>query len=305
MPITVCISEEASKILLENKLYPLRDELTQFFVSHGIFEYDANTVATIVDKLLIKSEFFETRYMVRDILYECLETHPDITQQITRNVLQSDLERCLILMAVLRKYCPQQTRGDSLMLRKAPEQTIKIRTRIFEIQHARENITRLLQLPEFFEGDVLVCDNFQELMKCLDETSILANASNNQEIEFAIHIALFKYAIYRGEKPNWDNILTPTIGPGFRESCLQCCKDQSNSLPPKILRSIVETVRHEKDSARHALRTSQGGNAPQLVCGSYKAWRCDIDTEFHLHYWKSDDKTIKLAKVVYHNNFSI
>lgn len=78
-----------------------------------------------------------------------------------------------------------------------------------------------------------------------------------------------------------------------------------DSLPQKILRSIVDLKTKKNLSAVHALRTSAAGNAPQRLRNKDKAQRRDIDDECHLHYWECADGTIELASVAYHNDFSI
>ncbi|HCF1401505.1 TPA: hypothetical protein NH837_005773, partial [Pseudomonas aeruginosa] len=159
--------------------------------------------------------------------------------------------------------------------------------------------------PEFFEGDVLVCDDFRGLIDCLDESAILVGASDDLGIELAVRIALFKNEIAQGDSPDWGGVIVPAIGARFRELCQQVCADQGDSVPPKILRSIVETIKGHNLPAVHALRTGPGGNDPQRMRGSDKAQRRDIDREFHLHYWECADGTVELASVVYHNDFSI
>jgi hypothetical protein len=159
--------------------------------------------------------------------------------------------------------------------------------------------------PKFFEGDVLVCDDFRGLIECLDETAILVGASDDLGIELAVRIALFKYDIAHGDSLDWGGMIVPAIGSKFRELCQQVCADQGDSVPPKILRSIVENIKGHNLPAVHALRTGPGGNDPQRMRGSDKAQRRDIDREFHLHYWECADGTVELASVVYHNDFSI
>ena len=151
---------------------------------------------------------------------------------------------------------------------------------------------------------MLVCDDFRGLIDCLDESAILVGASDDIGIDLAIRIALFKNTIAQGDSPDWSGVVLPAIGSRFRELCQQICTDQGNSVPPKILRSIIETIKGHNLSAA-ALRTGSGGNDPQKMRGSDKAQRRDIDREFHLHYWKCADGTVELASVVYHNDFSI
>ena len=152
---------------------------------------------------------------------------------------------------------------------------------------------------------MLVCDDFRGLIECLDESVILVGASDDLGVELAVRIALFKHDIAQGGFPDWSGVVVPTIGSSFRELCQRICADQGDAVPPKILRSIVETVKGSNLPAVHALRTGTGGNDPQRMRGSDKAQRRDIDREFHLHYWECGDGTIELASVVYHNDFTI
>ena len=299
------MSERASDCLSGDELYPLRPRLRKLFETHGIVEYDANTVARVPDRLLKITPTFETHYRVEDVLYENLVTDPDVIQLATHSSLRSELERCILLIAVLRKHCSRSLGGHALILRKAPKQLVKVNANILEIEHARDDIPALIDQPECFQGNVIVCEDLGGLIGCFDESAILVGASDDHGILLAVRIALFKNAIKQGESPDWGRLNNPIIGSKFRSSCQLVCADQARSLPRKILRSIVEAVRGENLSAVHALRTGQGGNNPQRMRGADKAQRRDIDKEVHLHYWKCADGTFELASVVYHNNFSI
>ena len=303
--VAIHMSERASEALIADALYPLRDQLKELFSAHGIVEYDVNTVARIADQLLSITPSFETYYRVKDVLSDNLKTSPDLIRLTTHTGLQSDLARCVTLIAILRKHCSQPLAGHSFILKEASRQTIVVKAQIHDFEHERNDIPKLPCPPEYFEGDVMACDNFRGLIECLDEAAILVGASDNRGIELSIRISLFKHIIAQGEEPVWSNALIPKVGTKFRELCQQCCTDQGDSLPPKILRSIMETIRGQNLPGIHALRTSSGGNVIQRLRGTDKAQRRDIDQEFHLHYWKCADGSIELASVVYHNDFSI
>ena len=302
--VAIHMSERASESLVDDGLYPLRNRLGELFKAHNIKQYDVNTVVRIVNRLLSITPSFETYYRVKDVLSDNLETDPDVIRLITHNGLQSDLARCITLIAVLRKHCSQPLGGHSLILKEAPKQVIQVKVLIHDIEHTRDDIPALPCPPEFFEGDVLVCDDFRGLIECLDESAILVDASEDLGIELAVRIALFKYVIAEGNSPDWGDKL-PVVGRQFRKLCQQVCADQDDSVPPKILRSIVETIKRHNLPAVHALRTGSGGNDPQRMRGPDQAMRRDIDRELHLHYWKCADGTIELASVVYHDDFSI
>lgn len=303
--VDIYMSERASESLFADGLYPLREHLQNLFNAHGIVVYDVNTVAKIAERLLAHTPSFETHYRVKDVLCEHLETEPDVIRLALHDELRSDLARCITLLAILRKHCSQPLGGHTLILRNAPKQVIQVRAHIHDLEHSRKDIPELPCPPAFFEGDVLVCDDFQSLINSLDETAILIGASDDLGIELAIRIALFKNDIAQDALLDWDDVPVPIIGRKFRELCQKICANQGDAVPPKILRAIVETVKKNNLSAVHALRTGEGGNNPQRTRGLDKAQRRDIDRELHLHYWECADGNIELASVVYHNDFSI
>lgn len=303
--IDIHMSEQSCGALFEDGLYPIRTHIKELFNINGIEEYDANTVAKILDKLLMCTTNFETYYKIKEILYEHLNTDPDISSLIPHKRIQANLDRCITLIAILCKHCSQHLGVHTLILREAPSPVVHVKAHIYEIEHTRDDVQDLPAPPEFFEGDVSVCYDFRGLIDCLDESAILVDAPDNFGIELAIRIALFKKESPQGNSSDWEKVNVPTIGASFREICQQVCAAQGTSVPPKILRAIVETIQGHNLQAVHALRTGSGGNDPQRMRGGDKAQRRDIDTELHLHYWECADGTIELASVVYHNDFSI
>lgn len=72
----------------------------------------------------------------------------------------------------------------------------------------------------------------------------------------------------------------------------------------RLLRVCADLVLRRNLADSHWLRDGMGPMAPQKAKGKWRAWRHDIDQEFHLHYWRDGDN-IELANVVVHNDFSI
>ncbi|MDR1828186.1 MAG: hypothetical protein LBR29_07640 [Methylobacteriaceae bacterium] len=303
--LTVCMSEQASNVLIAEELFPLRNHLRELFNEHGIAEYTVNDIAVLAEKLLSLEQSFESYHRVEDVLTDHVETVPDVIRLIAHDCLQTNLQRCVTLIAVLRKHCAQPLGGHSLILKQAPERVIQVRACIHDLEHSRDDIPPLPCSPEFFEGDVLVCDSFSGLIECLDEAAILAGAQDDVGIELAIRIALYKSELERGGTPEWSNMIAPALGAKFRETCQRICDDHGESVPPKILRAIEETANKRNLQAVHALRTRAGGDARQRTRGFDRAQRRDIDRGFHLHYWDRADGAVELASVVYHDDFSI
>lgn len=306
--VAIYMSERASETLVDDGLYPIRAHLNSLFTTNGIVEYDSNTIAIVVDRLLERIPSFEDYFCVRDVLTEELTTEPDILRGCSGARLQSELERCVVLIAILRTYCEGHVQDHSLILRNAPEKSIRVRALIQVLDQNRTDLvlTLIPTLPKHFEGGVLVCDNLKGFIECLDEVEILRGATDNVGVETAIRIAVNKFRWASGKESEWDYEPAVRVGPAFR-SLFQTLPP-TQQLRRSLLRAIVETLEKTNLSATHQIRMGPGGDDPQRVRKSdqAKAWRRDIDRDHHLHYWECKDGTMEIASVSFpHDDFTI
>ncbi|GIW56403.1 MAG: hypothetical protein KatS3mg082_2807 [Nitrospiraceae bacterium] len=216
--VAVYMSERASEALIEDGLYPLREQLTRLFNRNGIDRYAVNDVATVVNRLLQRTPTFETNFCVREVLDENLTTEPDILQLCSGSRLKSELARCVVLIAILRQHCQDLIHDHPLVLRYAPDRIIRVRALIHELEHQRDDLRSLPSPPEYFVGDVLICDDFRGFVECLDESAILRRSNDDVGVEAAIRIAVYKYRLASGVVPEWDDVLNYRIGRAFRSS---------------------------------------------------------------------------------------
>ncbi len=304
--IAIYMSERASTSLFDDGLYPLRDHLRHLFTYHGIVEYSVNDVAQVAERLLQVTPSFETYFRIRDVLADEVAAVPDVLQLCAGDALRSDLARCIVLIAILRRHCRQPVPDHSLILRSSPQRVVNVRAVVQLLEHEREDLDDVPQPPDVFDGDVLICSDFKGLMECLDESAILLGAADDVGVATAIRIAIYKHRLERGIVPNWDDVPDYRVGHAFRLSFENL--DPTQQLAGKVLRSIVETLEETNMAATHWLRTGPGGDNPQRVRATdqAKAWRRDIDREHHLHYWMCEDRTVEVASVSYpHDDFSI
>lgn len=303
--VDIYMSEHAAEALLEDGLYPIYDQLTQFFNTNGISDYAANDIVLVVNKLLQLTPYFETYFKVRDMLAEQTVTDPDILGPHSGANLQSNLTQCVVLIAILRGYCQRPILEHFLILRHAPSRIVQVQALVHELEHDRTDLNEIPKSPKLFKGDISVCDDFRGLIECLDESEIFRNATDNFGIEIAIRIALYKSRIESQEEPEWKEIPNLRIGRLFHQTAKDICSGQANPFCKRVLRAIVETLEKDKLSAMRALRTGPGGNDPQRMRDKDKAQRRNIDNDYRLHYWQCEDGMIELASVVPHNDFSI
>jgi len=301
--VAIYMSERASEALFEDGLYPLRDQLKRLFGTQGIVEYDVNTVAAVVDRLLQLTPSFETFFSIRDVLTENLSLEPDVMRLCSGEWLRSDLARCVVLIAVLREHCPQDACEHSLILRSADSRTVRVRAQIHELDHSRQDLNGLPIYPEYFEGEVLVCENFRGLVEGLSDAAILLRAKDDVGVETAVRVALYKSRLVYQQTFGWDDLPSFSIGHSFRP--LMQAIHPTEQLAVRVLRAIVETLDRTNMADTHALRNGPGGGDAQRVRENDKAMRRDIDHEYHLHYWQCADGTVEIASMVVHNDFAI
>ena len=306
--IAICMSERSSEVLFDAGLYPLHNPLRQLFSQHGIEEFDVNTVAIVVTRLLMHAPSFETYFRVQDVLMEDVSTAPDVLQLCCGNGLQSNLARCLVLIAILRKHYGEDILDHALILRRSPGRSVHVRALVHAVEHEHDGLDAMLpKPPEYFEGETLVCDNFPGLLACIDEYSVLRNAMDDAGVEIAVRIRLYKSRLERFLQPDWDDVTGMRIGYRFGEAIRRCCRDAPSSVSASALRAASEAIDRQNMPAVHALRTGTGGNDPQRVRqrDNAKAWRRDVDREYHLHYWETGNSIIEFASIGIHNDFTI
>jgi len=306
--VAICMSECASAALFTDCLYPLRGQLQRLFSRHGIVEYDVNTVAIVIDRLLMHTPSLETYFRVQDVLPEDVSTKPDVLQLCAGSGLQTELVRCLVLIAILRRHCGEDILQNALILRRAPGRDIMVRAMVHEFDHSRDDFGGVLpKPPEYFEGEVLACDDFRGLLACIDESAVLRNATDDEGVEIAIRIALYKFRLARFLEPDWDDVSGMRLGASFGDAIRRCCRDAGLSVSVGALRGASEAIDGQELRGVHSLLAGRGGNSAQRrrKRDGAKAWRRDVDRQYHLHYWETEDGTIEFATMVVHNDFTI
>ncbi len=305
--VSLFLSEKIQDILFSSDLFPLKDKLSILLESNEIKEFNSKEIFYVISKLLRLQPSLECNYCIRKVESKIIETDPSVLKIIDNPTIQDELLKSVTMNAILNEHCSDFLGHHLLFLKKAPKRTIQITAEIINIEHDRDDLTDLAVSPDYFKGNALICDEVPELIKSIDHCSVLANANDEDSLLFAIRVALFKSQSEdtQSEQYCWDDIEGPKIGNDFLECCKKICKEREPSMPSKILDAIVKTVTGKNTQEVHELRRGKGASEPQKKRGNDKAYRQDVDHEIHLHYWKCEDKSIELASLVYHNDFTI
>lgn len=304
--VAIYMSEHAVESMIDAGVYPLRNELKRLFSAKGIQEYDSNTVGLLAENLLKKTPGFETYFQIHDVLSEDVSTLPDLLSIHTGPELSNELARIALIIAILRTCCRHPVLDHSLIVKPWQGSTdVQVNAHVHYIETTRDDLVELPAPPEFFNGKILTCQNFREFVLNLDEVTIWEAAEVETGLNLAVKIAVYKSRLEQNLEPDWDAIQGYRFGCEFFRRMRTCEQGGTPGLVQRTLRALAETIDKQKMRDVHEKRTSMGGGDPQEMRGQDKAWRRDIDREYHLHYWECADGSIEFASVGPHNMFDI
>lgn len=301
--IPIHMGERAAEVLFKDDLFPSYPTLRDTFAINGIVEYSPNDIVQVATSLLQLTPTFEKRFKLSDVLVSELTTDPDVVSEHECTNLGAELQRCLVFAALLEHCCEEPLLRHTLVLKTRSEiSETFLSAELIELEHDREDITHI---PSRLQGTVPVCRSFKGLMANVDEMSLWLVAAGEEEARKVIQVALYKARLERRLEPEWNQVPSFTFGPRFLESCHRAVNSGSGQLVTKLLRALTRTLLNVDLQDVHALRETAGGNAPQRIRNGDKAWRRDIDYQYHLHYWEQPEGTIEFASVGPHDDFSI
>lgn len=302
-------SENLYEVLEDADCLPNKDSLTNLLMLHGLNKiFSAKDILNFINPLLYPTKGIQTQFNIRYVLLQNLVTQPDILRSYSNIKLLDEFKQCLVLSMLLRCHCTNSIDNHFLIVKPWIGRTkIEVNAQIDDWEHSRGDLKNLVPASNNYIGEIDICQNPNELIKCLDETEFWRSALDNQGKYQAIYIALYKSRLVRGMEPEWEKPPVFSFGSDFVKDAESCIKSGPVGLLKEILRAIVETLDEIKLSDTHHLRIDGGGNNPQIVRRSdnAKAWRRDIDYEYHIHYWKLATGNIEFANVIVHNNFAI
>ncbi|WCH48145.1 hypothetical protein [Lysinibacillus sp. OF-1] len=283
--IKALISDNTANLLMSQNNFPewdvLNTELKKFDL-HG--QYQAQDIFRALEGIL-NLDTIERHTNVQDILYTPLSA---LTSEV-----KNAADEYLIELERLYVYCVLNSRiHGSTILKSINTCEVEVCSEILEFTPPQQDI----ELPFTFTEILNTIDTLQEILLSIDCIDLWKNSTTEDQFTEIIKLYLIQ------ENANCRNNFE--IGSSFIENFKKYGFFQENSKIKGVLKSITEVLTGSTLNKVHALRINEAGNSPQIEGNLGKAWRHDIDKEFHLHYWKKGN-TITFASIGPHNTFSI
>jgi hypothetical protein len=227
--ISFYITDTAFDSLSSDGFCPFDIFFYNYFKKNDIIEYSyrdiSNTLSNIFERFnkydkVSNLTDFNTFYSINNVEYDCIDTEPDILNLTNYPNIESEFNQCILMLAVLNKYCNNLPSGLHLVMQRCLLQLeIRVTASNLSIQHSRADLRNFPSPCENFDGHALVCGNVSGLISCLDRSAILAGASDDLDISFAVRIALYQFEADERVSPMWHEVIVPRIGSQFRMKC--------------------------------------------------------------------------------------
>lgn len=289
--ITCVISNDTADLLVQENNFPYWSDLELSLKECGLSGLIQPQDVIVTLQGLLKSSKIEDTLGIKDILYDDVLIMPDEIEQHRAQRYLDELK--LILMYIC--IGDDNNHQHLLATRKLITPKISVEGVILDVDKEDDfNIN----ISEYHKKNITTFDSLEDLYRLLDPTNVWLNAVGEDDYKDAINIYLFQRTDNFYEDSGW------RFGKEFFKTAQSQGFLHEESKVKSLIKSLGDAILSDNLRATHALRTGEGGNNPQVNRGQDKAWRRDIDYEYHLHYWEGRNEK-EFASIVVHNDMRI
>ncbi|PJN50198.1 hypothetical protein PAEVO_52420 [Paenibacillus sp. GM2FR] len=295
----VVISKQTSDILMDHNNYPYWDSLKNALLKTGLSTfYQPRDIIGVIEGFLQQPSFDETFNLV-DILVDNVAIFPNDHLERRPPMYSEEYKKIVIVLSLMNITLNKGK--QSYFVTRDSIKEIMVQGEIHECEFTNDESFDL-EYPIKIDDTVYSYTHLSELITNINVVKSWENATTITEyyelMNLFIKQRLISSNLDISEIPNW------RFGHHFLDTCRELGFYHEESKIKTLLRSCADTILNQNLTNTHALRKDESGNSPQVTREKDKAWRRDIDYEYHLHYWQTSNGP-ELAAVVVHNNMDI
>jgi len=302
--LRVCLSQYSVRVLSDIGAYPALPHLQKALSELEITEYYAPDIARIIYDLLTRACILEEELGIQDVSWTAMDCCPEPRTFPISSHLEKDLIRLLILLAVAQQLGQNSTRtvlSVQRILRN--HKAIAVHTTIDILEAVNNSNT---PSPPFdVKQSVLICADVATFLSVCDLGSLWGECHDCKSAETIIRAAWLVDRLREGVNVGWYKCPPFRIGSQFlaRARCYGFYHEPAKV--ERLLNAIVGVLTKRSLSRQHPLRANSSPSSPQQLRGDDRAVRCDVDYEFHIHFWQTRNAGPEFASLGPHNDFTI
>jgi len=213
----------------------------------------------------------------------------------------------LLLVALLGQYCGCAPSDPLVFAGRGPNapDNVRVSGTIEAYDFNAERTAAVGAPPVRVEHSIRRCSRLEHLLPESMPPRAWARASTIAEAAAAVRLAWARATGYTDLLSLANDAPMFTLRPEFMESARSNGFAKDEAKITRLIEHMVDALRQERMGQVHALRRGRGARTGQVRRGADRAWRRDIDYEYHLHYWTGPNIGVEFAKVAVHNDFQI
>ncbi|MCW5822209.1 MAG: hypothetical protein KIT34_05360 [Cyanobacteria bacterium TGS_CYA1] len=289
--ITVFLSSESMQILSDVSGYPPWDPVAKTVKTHHP-ELQPEDIYRLINWLLNRVPYLEDFLEIEDLDFDKFECKPDNSLPNRDAIFANHLNKLMIFSCLLR----EKLQNDSAEIYVATK-GIKNENCVVSISaEIAQQTTHSNVYSRTLAGQVRLTQKLISIFDGLDSLELWRAG----QCSLALNVAVTQIM----REANIESQREWRFGDAFEASIEDLGLCSNKTVLKTTIRACVETILKMNLHATHHLRDGAGPNDPQCRKGANKAWRRDIDHEYHLHYWETPYGP-EFAKVVVHADTSI
>lgn len=294
----VYVTSQTYEVLAETNGYPLWADLQGAIELLSMNHVQPQDVMDVVNGLLQKTPSIEEKLHIKEVLMNNVHSEPSEHLQRRLQIYIDHYHRILVFMCLNCHITEEREENQYFITRHLSD--INKSVKIFgdvedgEFVDKHQNISFPLHVNKSFPA----CTKPEQLYSSLDPISLWMTVDSPESRVQALYIYVKQNEV-RGLQ-----IISWYFGSEFIKTAQELGFLREEKKSRMLFRAFAETIFGISLADTHAIRVGVGAEERQLVSGLRKAWRRDIDHEYHLHYWEGPDG-IEFAAVVVHSNISI
>jgi len=278
------------------ELLPLRDTLQRVFTAHRVLDASAFDVSRLLLELLTKSELFEDFVIASGTAVTFLDAKALASTCNCHPKLNDATANAWLLCAASSLSAGADGPKGFFSLRMSEQRTLDGHYYFSELLF--DDDTQIMDARGVYSLPLF--SGLEDFVSTADPVAVAKDAARSgQGLELAISGAASQYL----GKSTIDSEYS--LHAQFLADVQQPDVLNNDGLLKRMLRASAEVVTGTSPAKTHALRSGAGPEDAQRADGDWKAWRHDIDDDYHLHYWRGTGGVVELATVRSHNYFDI
>jgi len=304
--IDIYTSRTTSKVLFEVGAYPPWRDLQLAVNQLGIQHVQTKDIVDIVNGFLQRTFIVEDELGIDDVLFDHYGLVPAVDYAGRPGPFVQHFELLTILLALHKSLYEELSNPLLVSCPDLKHQgNTQVMATLLEVACSSSSAAvAACHTPYTISAQFAICISLHSLHMSVDACCIWSCSTCYEAMRKAIEVFAYQQTPSGLE---YFNVLEDhpfAFGQNFIDSSRASGFFDDPSKIRKLLRACVETILGTNLRAVHALRVDRGNDKAQITRGTDKAYRRDIDHEFHLHYWETENG-FEFADVVHHNDFRI